>query len=125
MNFGELSISHGEDDLKMFRCPVCYEWVRDCAWHLCLSPLQLPPPRRAPPPPPPNTETKNNSGEKKPRKKQIPKGALEILRDLNSKNEVKTEEDPVPERKTEEPKTEKVKKKPKTHFRKSKKPGRA
>lgn len=124
MNFGELSISHGEDDLiKMFRCLVCYEWAPVGEWHLCLSPLQLPTPRRESPPPRPNNETKNNSGETKPRKKRIPKGALEILRDLNSKDEVKTEEDP--ERKTEELKTEKVKKKPKTHFRKSKKPGRA
>ena len=120
MNFAEVLISHGEDDSsKMFRCPVCYEWVQLCAWHLCLSPP------RTEPPPPPNSESKNNSGETKPRKKRIPKGALEILRDLNSTDEVKTVEDHVPERKTEEPKTEKVKKKPKTHFRKSKKPGRA
>ena len=115
MNFEEFSISQG-----MIFCPVCYQWVQDCAWHQCAS---IYPPRREPPPPP-NMETKNNSGEKKPRKKRIPKGALEILRDA-AKDEVKTEEDPVPERKTEEPKTEKVKKKPKTHFRKSKKPGRA
>ena len=109
---------------NMIRCPVCYEWVQVCAWHLCLSPLQMPTPRREPPPPSPDIEKKNNSGKNKPRKNKIPKGALEILRDA-AKDETKTEEDPIPERKTEEPKTEKVKKKPKTHFRKSKKPGRA
>ena len=70
-----------------------------------------------------STQTEENY-EKKPKKKRIPKGALQILRDA-AEAEIKQEEKSVPEKKTEEPKPGKVKKKPKTHFRKSKKPGRA
>ena len=70
-----------------------------------------------------STQTEENY-EKKPKKKWIPKGALQILRDA-AEAEIKQEEESVPEKKTEEPKSRKDKKKPKTHFRKSKKPGRA
>ena len=69
-----------------------------------------------------STQTEANY-EKKP-KKRIPKGALQILRDA-AEAEIKQDGKSVPEKKTEEPKPGKVKKKPKTHFRKSKKPGRA
>ena len=70
-----------------------------------------------------STQTEENY-EKKPKKKRIPKCALQILRDA-AEAEMKQEEKSVPGKKTEEPKPGKVIKKPKTHFRKSKKPGRA
>ena len=67
----------------------------------------------------------NNSGKKKTKKTRIPKDALQILRDA-----AKTEEKPDESSSNtliEEPenKPEVAKKKPKTHFRKTKKPGRA
>ena len=61
---------------------------------------------------------------KKLRKIGIPKEALEILRDA-AKVEIKPKEETIPDKNPQVLKAEKIKKKPKTHFRKSKKPGRA
>ena len=62
---------------------------------------------------------------KKVKKSPIPKDALEILRDAANSDEKPDQS--LSETKTDEPenKLEASKKKPKTHFRKSKKPGRA
>ena len=98
----------------MCRCSVCYGWIRNCICncYLCLSlPTCI-------------TRPKNNSGTKKPRKIQIPKEALETLRDA-AKAEIKPKEEMIQDKNPEVLKAEKIKKKPKTHFRKSKKPGRA
>ena len=90
----------------MFRCNWCHQLLPNAGSHKNKS-----------------TQTEKNY-EKKPKKKRIPKGALQILRDA-AEAEIKQEQKSVPEKKTEDPKPGKVKKKPKTHFRKSKKPGRA
>ena len=121
----------------MCRCSVCYGWIRNCICncyvhvHVCISvpQPQLPGPqlqRRKLPlvPPSSNNETEKNSDKKKSRKKRIPKEALEILRDV-AKAEIKPKEETVQDKTPEALKPEKIKKKPKTHFRKSKKPGRA
>lgn len=122
-------------------CPnECMEWP-NFEWHICSelapcsesldsifwTPLKLSPclaPSSGRLELIPKSETKDKSKEKKPRKQRIPKGALQILRDA-VEDEMKSEENSTSERKTDQPKTQTVKKKPKTHFRKSKKPGRA
>ena len=101
----------------------CLESLDSRFWTpLELSPCLAPPSRRLEPIQ--KSETKDKPPEKKPRKRRIPKRALQILRDA-VEDEMKSEENPLSERKMDQPKTEKVKKKPKTHYRKSKKPGRA
>ena len=80
-------------------------------------------------PPPPRLDASQNETTKPPKKKtkksRIPKDALEILRDVANSDE--KPEESSSETKIDEPenKLETSKKKPKTHFRKSKKPGRA
>ena len=102
----------------MCYCEVCYGWIPDCKYIQRRKSLSLPPP------PPSDKDTVNNSGNKKPRKTGIPKEALEILRDA-AKAEIKPKEDTMQDKNPQVQKAEKIKKKPKTHFRKSKKPGRA
>ena len=104
--------------------------------YLCISqengakimhPLQMPSPLFMPLPPP-RIDTpfyRKKEPKKKPKTGRIPKDALQILREAASSDE-KTDESSS-DSNTDEPanKPEASKKKPKTHFRKTKKPGRA
>ena len=92
-----------------------------------MHPLQMPSPLFMPLPPPRFDAPLCGKKElkKKSKKARIPKGALKILREAASSDE-KTDESSS-DSYTDEPanKLEASKKKPKTHFRKTKKPGRA
>ena len=115
-NKKKISLQKKLNSKNMCYCEVCYGWIPDCKYIQRRNSLSLPPP--------PYKDTVNNSSKKKPRKTRIPKEALEILRNA-AKAEIKSKEETVQDKNPEVLKAEKIKKKPKTHFRKSKKPGRA